>query len=363
MCFQLWGVVGFLARFRVKSTPKQNNLVAKELYYPPISILKPLKGIDENLEQNLRTFFELDYPSYEILFCMDSEFDHAYHLVQKLRGEYPHVLTRCFTDPAIEIPNPKVSNLWRSYHRTRYDLVLISDSNVRVPVRYLKDLAQELGPKVGMVTSIVRGTHAETFAGELESIYLNAFYAKGMILADHVGKTCVVGKTMLFHKKTLERLGGLKVIGHYLAEDYMAGFGIKHLGLEVKLSQKPVDQVIGHYTFKDFWKRHVRWGRIRKAQAPVAFLFEPLGQPIVISIFGSLVWGHWSIWFLNMTTFMLLDLLVLRAESVRVTPKVLVAWWVRECSSFVLWMHTLIGNSVDWRGNKMKVTKGGLLEV
>lgn len=336
---------------------------------PAVSILKPLKGVDEGLEENLRSFLSLDYPAgFEILFCLHSEFDPAAPVVKRLMEEYPHVPARILISPLSPIPNPKAGNLWKAIHQAHHEVLLISDSNVRVDRNYLSDLVSELEPEVGMVSSIIRGAEPRTFAGALEAVYLNTFYLRGMMLAEWVGKPCVVGKAMLFRKEILERLGGMKLFGRYLAEDYVAGLAVRFLGKKVRISTRPVDQVIGRYCFREFWSRHLRWGRIRRAQAPIAYIFEPFTYPIVLSITGAILGsrlfagaGFFPIFSALFFAHFYLDAhLQLRFQS-EFSPKVAAAWWVRELLAPIQWFAIALGRDVSWRGNRITVRPDGLI--
>ena len=168
-----------------------------------------------------------------------------------------------------------------------HDWVLISDSNVRVNPDYLKRLVAHLSPGVGMVTAVIAGQDASGVGGNLEATYLNTFYARGMNIAAGFGRVCVVGKSMLFQRSTAKRFGGMRTLGCYLAEDYMAGEAMRRLGLQVVIACDPVEQVIGEYSFDSFWKRHLRWGRIRKRHGMSAFALEPLTGAFVSGVLGA----------------------------------------------------------------------------
>lgn len=173
---------------------------------PPVTIFKPLKGLDEELEANLRSFFHLDYPVYQLLFGVADAGDPAIAVVQKLMGEHPDRDARLVVGaPAFGL-NPKVENLASMDRFRKYDVILISDSNVRVRPSYLRETAKYLAePGVGLVTNLFAGV-GETHSGAImENLQLNGFIAGGMALASVLRVTCVVGKSMLMPVKALER--------------------------------------------------------------------------------------------------------------------------------------------------------------
>jgi ceramide glucosyltransferase len=335
-----------------------------------VSILKPLKGADAGIEENLASFFALDYPDFELIFSIADPRDPVRPVVLRLMERHPSVRARLIEGAVDAGPNPKVNNLIRSYDLTRHDLVLISDSNIRVEPRYLKRLIAHLDNGVGVITAVVAGVSPERWGGRLEAMYLNTFYARFMRLASLFGHPCVVGKSMLFRKSVAKRFGGIATLSRYLAEDYMTGIAMQKLGLKAVIMSDPVEQHIGRYSFGDFWARHVRWGRIRKAQAPVAFGFEPLSGSVLSAIFGAIaghaLWADFSLGaflFAHFGIWAVCDLRLnarMAGEGMRrATP----AWLLREALSFPLWVHAVCGNTVLWRGRKFKVASGGLLHT
>ncbi|MBY0470430.1 ceramide glucosyltransferase [bacterium] len=335
----------------------------------PVTILKPLKGVDSGVGSNLRSFFELEYPEFEILFSIADERDPVRFLVEDLIHSYPKVNARLIVGEVVVGPNPKVNNLIRSYESAQYDLVMISDSNTRVAPDYLRRMVAQMDNNVGIITAAVVGFNSENLGGRLEANFLNTFYARWMHLAASVDRTCVVGKSMLFRRSVAKRFGGIRELARYLAEDYMAGIAMKRLGLRVIVATDPIYQHIGKYSFKQFWDRHLRWGRIRKSQAPLPFLFEPLFTGATLSgLVGALAfWGlfgvspllflsiHFGLWFF----YDVIQTLLLEGTLDHRMP---VVWALREALSFPLWFHSMIGNTVQWRGKKYTLLPGGLLE-
>lgn len=354
----LFGTLYAVRQFRRKPEPGK---------FPPVSVLKPLKGADAGLESNLRSFFLLDYPELELLFSVDSERDAAVPVVRRLLTQYPDVRAKLIVGAVYVGRNPKVNNLICSYEEAKHDTLVISDSNIRVPPTYLRRMVPQLTEHVGIVTAVVAGHEPEGWGGLLEAAYLNSFYARWMQLSRAVGHTCVVGKSMLFRREVLDRIGGLRALGRYVAEDYMAGRAVERLGFEVQIMPDPIHQHIGNHSFASYWSRHLRWGRIRKAQAPLAFAFEPLFGSLVSGVLGAYAAG--SLWGVSFVSFLFLhsalwlaaDLLLMRTLAVKIEFRTLLGWLVREASAFPQWCHVALGSRIEWRGTRLRILPGGML--
>lgn len=333
---------------------------------PSVSVLKPLKGVDEGLSENLESFFNQKYPDYELLFSVTDEAEPAISVLRSLMSRYPQVDAKLICSPQSMGPNPKINNLMTVYENAKHDVILISDSNIRVKSDYLLRLVPDLKEKVGIITAVVAGISPRCLGGWLEASYLNTFFARWMILTKKLGFPSVVGKSMIFRKSTLKRVGGLKNLSHYIAEDYMAGHAMEKLDLQIEIMRSPIEQFIGSYSFRQFWDRHLRWGRIRKSIAPFAFLIEPLFFSTVSGLAGafalSSLFGVHSlcIWILHMMLWALCDAVIYRIVD-RFSFKAIAAWCIRECLALVLWVSILSGNTVFWRGREYKILQGGLL--
>jgi ceramide glucosyltransferase len=367
----LWSVIFGLTLWGTWITRKRLRTPPPHLDAPfnlfPVSILKPLKGVDADLEQNLEGFFRLDYPDYELLFSVAHANDPACSVVNGLIARFPRVRARIFIGETVVGPNPKINNLLAAYESATNDWTLISDSNVRVRPDYLKRLVAHLRPGVGMVTAVVSGQDAQGLGGQLEAAYLNTFYARGMNVAAGFGRACVVGKCMLFQRSVAKRFGGMRTLGRYLAEDFMAGEAMQRLGFEIAIASDPVEQVIGQYSVDSFWKRHLRWGRIRKKHAMSAFLLEPFANALVSGVIGAFSFhalfgtGVSSFMMLHLGIWSFCDIWTIRSLGVALRWSTPIAWFLREMLALPLWLNIASGNTVDWRGHKLALGAGGIL--
>ncbi len=366
----LWGTVTGLLVYGTWLTIRHLSREPQYLDAPfalyPVSILKPLKGSDPDLRENLQSFFNLEYPRFELLFSLADSRDSARPIVEELMRANPSVSAKLVIGELNIGTNPKVNNLLLTYKMARYDWLLISDSNIRVEKNYLKRMVAQLDAGVGMITSVVMGTHSSGVGARLDEVYLNTFYARGMILTAHLGRPCVVGKSMLFRRSTAERFGGIQALGQFLAEDYMAGEAMRLLGQKISISVDPICQFLGDASIKSFWHRHIRWGRIRKAQAPLAFLFEPVITCVGSGFLGSMAFSYFfgfsalNFFCAHHLLWLTCDLVVVSALGAEVSLTFPFFWLVREFLHLPLWAHASSGNTVKWRGKKLQIMEGGL---
>ena len=323
--------------------------------------------MDNGLKENLESFFRLAYPKFEILFSVADSRDPACGLVKELIKKFPDVDARLMIG-AVDIgPNPKVNNMLNSYNDAKYEHILISDSNIRVRPEYLANLVPDLDDDTGIVTGVVLGVAPAGFGGHLEQMFLNTFIARWMIMGSAAGFPTVIGKSMFFRRDVAKRFGGIQNLARFLAEDYMAGQAMLLLGLKVKHMTQPIPQIIGKHSFKDFWQRHVRWGRIRKVSTTLPFLGEPLNGPIISGIIGAIamnnLFGVSPFLFIPLHIFgwFLCDLVTMAAMKAEINYTTPFFWAMRELSQIPQWLYILSGNTVNWRGRQLKLEAGGVL--
>ncbi len=347
---------------------RQRHALRAVAHWSPISVLKPLKGLEPGLETNLQSFFQQDYPDFELIFCVADFDDPALAVVSRLLDRYPNVNARLHVGAPNTEVNPKICNLLPGYALARHEWILISDSNVRVGPTHLKDVAEKMADDVGVVTAVILGTDPRGIGAHLEAVFLNTFHARWMQILYGLGHPCVVGKTMFFRRSAMDRFGGLKCLGPFLAEDYMAGQIMRRLGLRTELVASPVPQPIGNSSFERFWMRHVRWGRLRRAQLPPSFYAEPFQSSVGSGACGAIAmailgWpvlpflaAHFLLWALA-------DFLLMVSLGARPTPVTFLIWLLREALALPHWVHVGRGRTIDWRGRSMRLCPGGLIEA
>lgn len=333
----------------------------------PISILKPVCGLEEGLERNLLSFFQLEYASYELIFTIAHPEDPARSIIEKLMQRFPNIQSRLHIMESKVGKNPKINNIYLGYKTTQYSLVLISDSNIRVPRNYLSEMVGLLEPGVGVVTSTISGVGATTFGATLESIYLNTYLCRWIHLSNKLGNAIVLGKSMLFRKSDLESCGDIDALANVIAEDYATSAFMRKKGLKVAVMNAPVNQYLGAFSFKAFWLRHIRWGRIRKCCEYPLFLAEPFASALGAGVCGALAFWAWTggaFWLFLLTHlsvwFLIEFFLATRQESTR-SWKVLPYWLALEVVTVPIWISAFFGNTILWRGNRLRLYAGGRL--
>ena len=263
--------------------------------------------------------------------------------------------------------NPKVNNLAGILDIAQHELLLISDSNVRVESSYLHDnVALINSPGVGLVTSLFRGVGSSGLGGALEGVQLNSFVMGGVATLSGVfGRVCAVGKSMMLTRKTLDRIGGLRRLSRYLAEDQVCGEEIAALNLRVVVNHRPIDNVLGRLGFRQFCSRHLRWARIRRHICPPGYAAEILLNPVGLAAVNLLLFpGLNSALFIGATlAAMTLNALVAeRSSSVMRHPAAYIGLeLVRGLTMLVLWPVPFFSTTVSWRGNALRVGKRTLL--
>ncbi|MFO0909589.1 MAG: glycosyltransferase [Isosphaeraceae bacterium] len=324
---------------------------------PPVTILKPLKGVDEGLEENLRSFFRLDYPKFQLIFGVADSDDPAIGVVQRLMAEFPQQDARLVVGTPVFGLNPKVENMAAMDRFRKYDVLLISDSNVRVRPGYLRETACYLAdPAVGMVTNLFAGVGETQTGAILENLQLNGFVAGGVALASALRVTCVVGKSMLMPVSALEAAGGFAGVRNLLAEDQALGVRVRKAGYRIVLSHHVIDNVNHARGFRWFLNRHSRWYKIRRRMALGPFLAEPAANLTTVGLVWALsgdsgiAWGGLLV---------LVGLGVVRdaLQSIRLRgsmPKLRYMAFspIKDLLLLPVWLDALVNTRVYWRGHK-----------
>jgi ceramide glucosyltransferase len=335
---------------------------------PGVTILRPLKGLDCNLEENLRSSFEQNYPRLQIIFSVASASDPAIEVVRSLIKEYPKCDARLLIGDENVGINPKVNNMIRGYKMAKYDLIWMYDSNVCMRREALQNTVPEiLDPKVGMIHHLPIARASDNFYALTDSLYLATSHARLYLvlngLADmlrHIGVklSCVMGKSVIVKKSVLESFGGLEYLGRYLAEDNMMG-RIMVKKYEIRMTNDIAVQSVGNIRAVDYCMRRIRWTRLRNAMEPSATFLEPFSECTLLGLtfanamsyiysvsFVQLLTCHYFLWFF-------LDLLTYYSFNSKVQPvsfKIVLAWIFKEALYFPLLLYGICGSTIGWRG-------------
>lgn len=327
---------------------------------PPVTILKPLKGVDEGLEDNLRGFFRLDYPDYQLLFGVADGDDPAVAVVNRLLTEFPGRDARLVVGCPVYGLNPKVENLAAMDRYRKHDVVLISDSNVRVRPSYLRETACYLAePGVGLVSNVFAGVEEHQTGAVLENLHLNGFIAGGVALANVTGVTCVVGKSMLMPVQALNAAGGFAGVRNLLAEDQALAVRIRKAGYSIRLSHHVIENVNHARGFKWFLNRHSRWYKIRRQMALSAFCVEPMTNLATVGLVWALS-GESGIAWGGLLFLVGLGMVRDAAHAHRLRGSVprlrhLLLSPVKDLLLLPVWFDAAVDNRVQWRGHRFLI--------
>lgn len=334
---------------------------------PLVSILKPISGVDDELEDNLASFAELDYPRVELLIGIASADDPAIPIVRCFLTKNQNLRARLvFTAPTAR-DNPKVMQLISLTSAALGDVLVVSDANVRVPVDYISKLVSELDqPGVGLVSSVIYGRGARTLGALLDNAQLNVFVAPLVVTsAERTSQAVTVGKSMAMRRADLAAVGGWAIVRDVLAEDEMLGRAFRAHGFRVSVSRQPVSNVVVSYTLLRTLDRHARWAKMRRAIAPGYFLLEPLLSPTwVAALMLPLSGPRLGVELVSLA-------LAFQVSSAYVASRVLgshkqslrmaLVEPLRTLMHAVCWGMALVSNRVHWKGHRFALTVGSRL--
>lgn len=331
---------------------------------PPISVLKPLAGVDEGLETNLRSFFEQDHPAYELLFAVREEHDPAAAIVAALQAQFPTRASRLIVTGEPPYPNAKVFSLDRMLGEARYDLLVMSDSDIRVAPGFLSAIAAEFSdPTIGLATCPYRAVAGASFWSKLEAAGMNTEFLAGLLVARMLeGVKFAVGPTLVARKQVLAAIGGFKVLKDYLAEDFVMGKFAAAKGFGVVLSRNTVEHRIGSEGLRSNAAHRLRWARSTRRSRPLGYFGQLFTHPIPMAL---LLCALQPAWWPALVVTALFRAAAGWATSVwvlRVRPHWLVLL-VQDVLSFLFWLAGFFGNTIVWRGRRYYLYSDGRFEL
>ncbi|HTT08604.1 MAG TPA: bacteriohopanetetrol glucosamine biosynthesis glycosyltransferase HpnI [Gammaproteobacteria bacterium] len=337
---------------------------------PPVTILKPVCGLDTGLYENLRSFCEQDYPQYQIVFGVRETSDPAVAVVRRLMKEYPHRDLGLVVNATVIGSNYKVSNLANMTHAARHDILVIADSDMKVEKNYLRALAIEFAdPGVGAVTCLYRGVAAGGLASRLSAMAINEWFLPSVLVALRFRKLdFCFGSTMAVRREALAATGGFAPLASLLADDHMLGKRISGAGYKVVLCPYIVDNIVSEPDFKSAFRHELRWARTILSLEPVGYACSAITYAVPVTLFcavlstwaGRLETSAWGLAGAAVCLRMLMHFIARWRLHIRepATP-----WLspVRDLLGFFVWAMSFLGRGVSWRGRRFSIDKGGQL--
>ncbi|KAF9921739.1 hypothetical protein FBU30_008206 [Linnemannia zychae] len=337
---------------------------------PGVTIIRPLRGIDCNMYENLASSFRQDYPLFEIIFSVAQPNDPAIAVVKDLMKQYPKVDARLIIGEKNVGINPKINNMIQSYESAKYDIVWVCDSNVYVdPGCMGRSVDKMMKPGVGLVHHLPFGVRPKTLGSELELMFLDTVHAKMYLFINWTGlASCVVGKSNLYRRSDLDKVGGMAAFGKYMAEDNLVATAIFNMGYKHEMTSDLAYQSLGSMTPSDYFLRRARWTRIRKYTVTAATVVEPfiemIGCGLVASYGFNMLWNIHALNFLafHVVAWFLVDLTMYQALSGETMDNIrgfLMAWCLRELAALPLYAYAVAGSTVDWRDQAFLLMRDG----
>lgn len=277
----IYSALAVIAAFRYRAARPSRGKNAT-----PISVLKPLAGVDDGLEENLRTFFRQQYAGeFEILFAVRSSKDLAIAVVERLRAEYPRVPSRLIVTGEPPYANAKVYSLDTMLAAARHDLIVMSDSDTRVAPDMLSVFAAEFAdPKVGLATCPYRAVPGFSIWSTMEALGLNTEFIGGVLVARMLdGMKFALGPTIAARRATLEAIGGLDAVKDYLAEDFVLGKLAAERGFGVILSSFVIEHRIGAQRLTANMRHRLRWARSTRRSRPLGYFGQLFTHPLALA--------------------------------------------------------------------------------
>jgi ceramide glucosyltransferase len=334
-------------------------------FQPPISILKPICGVDSTTYENLASFCQQDYPDYQIIFGVQDLHDSGLKVVKQIIRDFPLVdIQFVITDRPLGA-NLKVGNLANTLVKAKSNILLLADCDVQVQPNYLQQVVQPLSnPNVGVVTCLYRSL-AQGWVAALEALSTTTEFHPGVLVSNQLeGAQFAMGQTIVIRRSVLEEIGGFEGIADYLADDFQLGYRAAKAGYNVVLSHHIIEHVLPACTLIDSLQRQIRWMLVIRVS-------RPWGYAGLIFTYGTVS----SLLFLLLTQASLIGWIVLATTW---TIRLVMAWFVgvkhlhdpvakrllwlvplRDCLSFALWGYGFLCNIIKWRDHPFKLTKDG----
>jgi ceramide glucosyltransferase len=349
----------FFRRERSRTLPK---------YTPPVSLLKPVKGVDFASYKNFSSFCSQDYPDYEILFAANDDSDPALPLIRRLAAEFPGRGIRVITGAAQVGANRKVNNLIELARDARHEILVLTDGDVRVGPNYLQEvIAPFADARTGAVTSFYRGVAEKSLGAELEAVGASSDFFAGVLVAQWMeGMKFALGASIVTTKHWVAKIGGFEAIANMHSDDYELGRRIEKSGGQVLLSREAVWTMYPAQTPRGFWNHQVRWARTVRLCRPISYLglIFTHGLPWAL-LAAAIAPAKW------VAALYLLSYLVLRLA----TAWTVGVWgigdqllrrklWLipfRDAIYFVVWLASFASNRIRWRGEEFTMEKGQMV--
>jgi ceramide glucosyltransferase len=328
-------------------------------FAPPVSVLKPVRGLDREAYENYASFCRQEYPKFEIIFGVTEESDPAVPVIEKLIRDFPQCKIRLLIGAPALGTGDKVNKLCRMVREAKHDILIISDSDIRVAPGYLYAVAAPFAdPQVGAVTCLYRGITDGTLVSEMEALGNTSDFDAGVLSAWQLGGVdFTLGATMATTKERLAQIGGFEALVDHFSDDYELGHRITALGYRVEVTTFPVFTVFPSQTLAQCFRHQVRWMLTMKHSQPWGHFSLIFTQGLPWAILAALIAPSWGIAAFYLAGYAVLRWLMAWTVGVwgvrdPILCKKMYLVPLRDAFAFVVWMTSFFKRRIEWRGSQ-----------
>jgi len=346
---------------------------ASGTFRPPVTILKPVCGLDDGLYENIRSFCVQDYPQYQVIFGVRDAIDPAVPVVRRLMNELPLIDISLVIDETIVGPNLKVSNLGNTYKIAKHSYIAIADSDMRVDEQYVSSvIAPFEDAQVGGVTCLYSGTSTGGLPSLLASMFINEWFLPSVLVSAGLREMRFgLGATIIVRRELLEKIGGFNRLAHFLADDHMLGRLISDHGYKVILSGYVVENVINEKSLGTLFRHELRWARTVRTVKPLGHAFSFFMYGIPLALFGALMidatfgWEPFEIAIIALALILRGWMHFTVSRKLGLMPGNRSFWLipVRDILSFAVWFASFFSRKIDWKDMTYTVSNNGLMKA
>jgi ceramide glucosyltransferase len=369
MIFLIMTLVAALRYRKLAARAQVETLAVPVESLPPVAILKPIHGMEEELEQNLASFFEQDYPDFEVIFGARDAQNPALEVAERVRARYPQVKSRIVLSGPPTWPNAKVFSLQKMIAATSRSYFVISDSDVRVAPEFLRNtIPPLLDPKAGLVTCMYRGIPASDFWSTLEALGLSVEMSSGVMVADMLeGMRFALGPAMTARRDAIDAIGGIAVTADFYSDDFELGNRIWANGFKVVLSHHIVKNVLTPRSAVRTLGDQLRWMKSTRYSRPAGHLGTGLTFAMPFGLLGfvaAVALGRWGLGLTLLVVAILNRMIQSAAVGWGITgdlQSATLCWLypVRDLVGFFVWVGSYTSRRFYWRGETYVFGKGG----
>ncbi len=361
--FSFFCVLAFFGR----SEPEKSS-TSSHAEFPPVSVLKPVKGLDPLCAENLSSFCFQHYPRYEVLFGFQDADDPAVPVARALAAAAP-CEAGVVLKPGGSGANRKVLNLQSLAEKARYPMLALSDSDMVVDKTYLARIVEEYRGRsnTGIVTSLYKISQPVSIGSALESLSIALDFIPSVLVARRIeGITFGLGASILVSKEALGRIGGFGAIADYLADDYQLGFRLWSRGYENVLSRYVIENRVGSMTLGGHLRHQLRWARTHRVSRPLGFLGYGITHifafALLLFCIRPAATTAVSLVFVLALRYCLAAVIYQKVIRTKAWLPSLLLLPVKDTVSFFVWLWSFTGSKITWRGTSYRVKADGTMQ-